>query len=71
MDGARSIPSAHPGHKFIQTTRPELYDLTADPHERTNIFDTHRVLAWEMAKELDRRIAESSRGAGAGSGEPR
>jgi choline-sulfatase len=52
-----------PRYKFIRTTRPELYDLTADPDERTNIFDAHRVLAWEMARELDRRIAESSRGA--------
>jgi arylsulfatase A-like enzyme len=52
-----------PRYKLIQAPRPELYDLAADPGEETNVFDQHRAVARGMAAELDRLMAETSRGA--------
>ena len=52
-----------PRYKLIQAPRPELYDLTTDPSEETNVFDQHRGIARSMADELDRLMAETSRGA--------
>ena len=49
--------------KFIESPRPELYDLTADPHELTNIIDQNRSRARSMAKqrrELHALYSESS-----------
>ena len=61
-----------PRYKFIQAPRPELYDLAADPGEATNVFAQHRQLAVDMARELERLIAETSRDApGARGGQPR
>jgi arylsulfatase A-like enzyme/Flp pilus assembly protein TadD len=40
------------GMKYIETTRPELYDLKADPHELHNLFKTHQALAHEMNEQL-------------------
>ena len=42
---------------------PELYDLVADPGEMTNVFARHRRLAADMAKELDRLMAGTGKGA--------
>jgi len=50
-------------YKLIQAPRPELYDLAADPGEQTNVFDQQPALAREMAGELDRLIADTSRDA--------
>lgn len=52
-----------PRYKFIRSPRPELYDLSADPGEATNIFDTHRARAREMTEALDRLMAETGRDA--------
>ena len=52
-----------PKYKYIEAPRPELYDLTADPGETTNVFARHSTLAFEMARRLDRLIAETSRDA--------
>ncbi|MFT7462382.1 MAG: arylsulfatase A-like enzyme [Pseudohongiellaceae bacterium] len=42
------------GHKFIQTRRPELYDLGADPAELTNLIDDDP----ETALTLKRRLTD-------------
>ncbi len=50
-------------YKLIKAPRPELYDLTVDPGERTNVFKRHPALADELMGRLDRLIAETSRDA--------
>jgi arylsulfatase A-like enzyme/Flp pilus assembly protein TadD len=40
------------GMKYIETTRPELYDLKSDPHELHNLFSTHQAMAHEMNERL-------------------
>jgi arylsulfatase A-like enzyme/Flp pilus assembly protein TadD len=40
------------GMKYIETTRPELYDVKSDPHELHNLFSTHQALAHEMNERL-------------------
>jgi choline-sulfatase len=52
-----------PRYKYIEAPRPELYDLAADPGEATNIFAQQTTLAFEMARQLERLIAETSRDA--------
>lgn len=43
------------GHwKYIRTTKPELYDLAADPHERRNLLEANP----EVARELKARLAD-------------
>jgi arylsulfatase A-like enzyme/Tfp pilus assembly protein PilF len=46
--------------KYIRTTKPELYDLAADPHERNNLLkaapDTATAMASRLA-ELESRLA--------------
>lgn len=39
--------------KFVETTRPELYDLTNDPHERRNLFASESEHADELQKLLE------------------
>ena len=39
-------------YKFIQAPRPELYDLTLDPREQTNIFGQHVSLDNRLEREL-------------------
>lgn len=58
------------GMKYIETTRPELYDLRTDPHELHNLFKTHQALAHEMNARLQdivRRYAPASKSAAAAS----
>jgi arylsulfatase A-like enzyme/Tfp pilus assembly protein PilF len=50
-------------YKYIEAPRPELYDLAADPAETTNVFAQQSTLAFEMARRLDRLMAETSRDA--------
>lgn len=45
--------------KYIETTRPELYDLERDPGETMNLFAERRPLADRMAAELARLATES------------
>jgi tetratricopeptide (TPR) repeat protein len=52
-----------PRYKYIEAPRPELYDLAADPAETTNVFAQQSTLAFEMARQLERLIAETSRDA--------
>ncbi len=40
------------GMEYIETTRPELYDLKTDPHELHNLYRTHQALAHEMDERL-------------------
>ena len=40
--------------KYIQTTRPELYDLEQDPHELTNLADT----ATDECEQMRNRLME-------------
>jgi arylsulfatase A-like enzyme/Flp pilus assembly protein TadD len=47
-------------HHYIEGPDPELYDLSADPDERTNVLGRERRLLAEMRKDLggyDRRLA--------------
>ena len=39
-------------HKYIAAPRPELYDLTSDPHERTNLQATENKTAGQLARRL-------------------
>lgn len=39
--------------KYIRTTRPELFDLQADPHELQNLIEQEPRQAEEMARRLD------------------
>ena len=50
----RSLQSR--GLKYIETTRPELYDTRSDPKELNNLFSTHQALAQEMRDRLDRLL---------------
>jgi len=40
------------GMQYIETTRPELYNLKTDPHELHNLYSTHQALAHEMNQQL-------------------
>lgn len=46
----RSLQSR--GWKYIETTRPELYDTRTDPKESKNLFPTHQALAQDMSNRL-------------------
>ncbi len=47
--------------KLIEAPRPELYDLTADPGETTNVLSSHRQQARLLAEQLgDLGAGESS-----------
>jgi len=42
--------------KYLRTTRPELYDLTADPGETRNLFDPRRPEVRRLQRELAARL---------------
>jgi arylsulfatase A-like enzyme/Tfp pilus assembly protein PilF len=48
--------------KYIQTTRPELYDLQKDPGEQTNLVETHphraRILKDRLAQILEQTVRQ-------------
>lgn len=52
-----------PSTKYIDCPKAELYDLTRDGDEQTNIYGSDPGLVRKMKTELDRLIAETSRGA--------
>jgi arylsulfatase A-like enzyme/Tfp pilus assembly protein PilF len=56
--------------KYIDATRPELYDLERDPEEERNLFEERRALADRMAAELARLAAEESDGGGPSAVDP-
>lgn len=56
------------GMEYIETTRPELYDLKADPDELHNLYSTHQALAHEMNQRLQdliRRYTSASKASAA------
>jgi arylsulfatase A-like enzyme/Tfp pilus assembly protein PilF len=50
-------------YKFIDTPRPELYDVKKDPQELQNIYDSHKDLAASMKAQL--QAIENTKSAGA------
>jgi len=52
----RSLTNAH--WKFVSSTKPELYDRTADPAEKNNLFDKRPDVRTKLANELFQRYAE-------------
>jgi len=49
--------------KFIDAPRPELYDLTRDTAEESDVQNRYPDQALAMKKELDRLVLETGRGA--------
>ena len=45
------------GLKYIDTTRPELYDTRTDPKELHNLFQTRQAVAQEMSDRLKRLVS--------------
>jgi len=47
--------------KYIQTTRPELYDLQNDPFERHNLVDSgeHRDIADQLRGRIIKHIEKN------------
>jgi len=52
--------------KLIQSPRAELFDLGADPAERTNLLASAAAKAAELGKRLEQEILRSSPGPGSG-----
>lgn len=50
-------------YKYIDTPKAELFDLTRDPGEQTNLLQQYPDIAREMKDTLDRLMEETSRGA--------
>src|SRR5262249_48648345 len=44
-------------YKFIETTKPELYDLSQDPHELRNLYDSKKAVAAEYQRRLAQVLA--------------
>jgi arylsulfatase A-like enzyme/tetratricopeptide (TPR) repeat protein len=58
--GWSDLASATEGrYRFIRAPRAELFDLTADPRERTNIADTRRQTASALGAWIERATAGS------------
>jgi arylsulfatase A-like enzyme/Flp pilus assembly protein TadD len=51
-------------YHFIDAPRPELYDLSADPHELKNLYSAQRAVANEMRKRLGQFITQFSPASG-------
>jgi Tfp pilus assembly protein PilF len=47
--------------KYIQTTRPELYDLVQDPHETSNLIKEHPQRAQLMQGRLKQMLEQTTR----------
>jgi arylsulfatase A-like enzyme/Tfp pilus assembly protein PilF len=50
-------------YKYIDAPKSELYDITQDADEQTNLYGDRPEIARRMKAELDRLMAETSRGA--------
>jgi arylsulfatase A-like enzyme/Tfp pilus assembly protein PilF len=48
-------------YKYIQTTRPEIYDLQTDPAESDNLIETHSQLAAALREQLRQRLEQNVR----------
>jgi len=53
------------GWKYIETTRPELYDIRVDPGESRNLFSTHQAMALEMSNRLRTVVSRHTPATGA------
>ncbi|HET8922332.1 MAG TPA: sulfatase-like hydrolase/transferase [Candidatus Acidoferrum sp.] len=51
-------------YHFIDAPRPELYDLSSDPHELTNLYTVKPAISNAMRKRLVQFIARYTRSAG-------
>jgi arylsulfatase A-like enzyme/Flp pilus assembly protein TadD len=51
-------------YKFISLPDPELYDLSADPGEKQNLFLRKNILARDMDRRLGKFVAEHSQKGG-------
>src|SRR6267378_3547441 len=51
-------------YHFIDAPRPELYDLTADPHELKNLYSTKRAVASVMRMRLGQLVTQFTPAAG-------
>ena len=47
--------------KYIQTTRPELYDLQKDPEEQTNLVEAHAQQARSLKEHLSHVLEQTVR----------
>ena len=52
------------GWKYIETTRPELYDTRADPAEAKNLFTGNQAMALEMRNRLRTLVSRYTPSAG-------
>ena len=52
-------------YKYIQTTRPELYDLIEDPQEKNNLIELHPQRARILQEQLRKILEQSVRKTGA------
>jgi tetratricopeptide (TPR) repeat protein len=51
-------------YHFIDAPRPELYDLSADPHELKNLYSTKRAVASVMRMRLGQLVTQFTPAAG-------
>jgi tetratricopeptide (TPR) repeat protein len=54
--------------KYIESARPELYDLAADPRETANVIETHPDVAEKLRQNLRRHYARGGALAAPGTG---
>ena len=52
-----------PRYKLIKAPRPELYDLSVDPAEETNVYAGKPDVARDLMSRLDRLMEDTGRGA--------
>lgn len=52
----RSLQSGN--YKFIETTKPELYDLSQDPRELNNLYESKKAVATEYQRRLSQVLAK-------------
>jgi arylsulfatase A-like enzyme/tetratricopeptide (TPR) repeat protein len=50
-------------YKLIKAPRPELYDLSTDPGETSNIYEREPAVARDLMRRLDGLVEETGRGA--------
>ncbi len=49
-------------YKYIEAPRPELYDLSADPDERRNLYSSHTALVAHFKEMLRSEVAKYAQG---------
>jgi arylsulfatase A-like enzyme/Flp pilus assembly protein TadD len=62
--GWSALTSLRVGNQlYVRAPKPELYDLTSDPAEKTNLFPAKRLAAVRLAIQLDNFVKSISKGA--------